>query len=59
LEDRKDNRLRPDEVRVLHFRFPAGASDAEVRLLFKPHPLMPVDESFVIGEWTSRRRPAK
>ncbi len=59
LEDREDNRLRPDEVRVLHFRFPAGTSDAEVRLLFKPLPLMPVEQSIVIGEWTSRRRPAK
>ncbi len=58
-EDRRDNRLLPDEVRVLRFPFPDGVSDAEVRLLFKPLPLMPVDQSFVIGEWSSRGQQPK
>ncbi len=51
-EDREDNRLRPDETRVLRFRVPEGATSARVRLLFKPLPLLP--SSFVLGDWSSR-----
>jgi nitrate/TMAO reductase-like tetraheme cytochrome c subunit len=61
-EARRDNRLAPDEVRVLHFPLPAGATDVVVRLLFKPLPLMPDEDAFVIGEWASesaRRQPPR
>jgi hypothetical protein len=53
-EDRRDNRLLPDEVRTLHFDLPVGVDAAEVHLLFKPLPLMPVTEAFRIGRWSSR-----
>jgi hypothetical protein len=54
-EDRADNRLLPDERRVLRFPFPAGASEAGVRLLFLPLPLLPEAASFVLGEWSGGR----
>ena len=52
-EDRKDNRLRPDETRILRFPLPKGATKAEVRLLFKPLPMMTTEQSFVLGKWSS------
>ncbi len=51
-EDRADNRLTPDEVRVLAFPVPPDASRARVRLYFRPLPLLPVEESFLLGEWS-------
>jgi hypothetical protein len=54
-EDREDNRLVPNEVRVLRFPLPAGVKSADVRLLFKPLPLMPEDQSFELGRWSSTR----
>lgn len=50
-EDRADDRLRPDEERVLVFPLPAGAESARVRLLFKPLPLLPDAHAFVLGDW--------
>jgi hypothetical protein len=55
-EARADNRLLPDEQRVLRFPLPAGVSEARVRLLWKPLPLMPEEQAFVLAEWTSDRR---
>lgn len=52
-EDRPDNRLEPDEVRVLRFPLPGGATGATVELLFKPLPLLPIESSFRIGSWSS------
>lgn len=52
-EERADNRLRPDEVRVLRFPLPAGVTEAEVTLLFKPYPLLPEEQSFELGKWSS------
>ncbi|MBK8098768.1 MAG: hypothetical protein IPK26_16770 [Planctomycetes bacterium] len=52
-EDRADNRLLPDEERVL--RFPLGdgvaAADVLVRFLFLPLPMTPIEQAFVLGEW--------
>jgi hypothetical protein len=50
-EEREDNRLAPDEVRVLRFPLPERATGARVRLLFKPLPLLPESAAFVLGEW--------
>lgn len=50
-EDREDNRLAPDEVRVLRFELPRGATQATVTLLFKPLPLLPENQAFEIGRW--------
>lgn len=52
-EARADNRLRPDEVRKLRYPLPAGVAprDVRVRLLFQPLPLLPVEQSFVLGDW--------
>ncbi len=50
-EARKDNRLLPDETRTLRYPLPQGVAVAEVRLLFKPLPLLPVAESFELGYW--------
>jgi hypothetical protein len=54
-EDRRDNRLLPDETRVLRYRLPDGAREASVRLLFKPLPLMDEEQAFVLGQWSSRQ----
>ena len=53
-EERPDNRLLPDETRVLRFPAP-GAAPVHVMLLFKPLPLLPIERAFVIGEWYSDR----
>lgn len=50
-ENRIDNRLKPDETRLLRYALPNGVSSAKVRLLFKPLPLMRIDQAFVLGEW--------
>lgn len=52
-EDRADNRLTPDERRVLRYPLPAGTApgDVRVRLLFQPLPLLPIEASFVLGDW--------
>ena len=51
-EDRDDNRLRPDEERTFVFPLPDGASSARVKLLFQPLPLLPEEESFLLGTWS-------
>jgi hypothetical protein len=50
-EDRADNRLLPDEQRVLRFPLPEGVREASVRLLFNPLPLWPEEQAFVLGSW--------
>ena len=52
-EDRDDNRLLPDELRILDYRLPEGATSTRVRLLFQPLPLLPIEDSFLLGEWSS------
>jgi hypothetical protein len=53
-EDREDDRLLPDEERVFAFPVaPEGAGAVRLRLLFRPLPLLPLDECFVLGEWAS------
>ena len=54
-ESRRDNRLLPDEVRVLRFPMPAGAKSVAVKLLFKSLPLMPLEDAFVLGTWRMDR----
>ena len=51
--DRPDNRLTPNEFRDVRVPLPDGADGARVWILWKPYPLMPDEESFVIGEWSS------
>lgn len=51
-EKREDNRLRPDEERTFQFPLPRGGESARLRLLFQPFPLLPVEESFLLGEKT-------
>lgn len=51
--DRPDNRLTPNEFRDIRVPFPPGASSVKVTILFKPFPLMPDEEAFVLGEWES------
>ena len=61
-EARDDDRLEPDEERVFRFR-PADQHEqpdrdgtgARVRLLFRPLPLLPLDECFVLGAVTLER----
>ena len=55
-EARADNRLLPDEQRVLRFPLPDGVTQARVRLLWKPLPLMPEEQAFVLADWASDRR---
>jgi nitrate/TMAO reductase-like tetraheme cytochrome c subunit len=52
-EARADNRLQPDERRVLRFPLPDGADPGAVRvsLLWLPLPLLPREQAFVLGEW--------
>jgi hypothetical protein len=56
-EARADNRLGPDEERVL--RYPLGAdlaaADVSVRLLFRPLPMTTEEDAFVLGEWRGGR----
>lgn len=54
-EDREDNRLLPDEVRVLRVPLPDGVNEASVRLLFNPLPLNPEERAFVLGQWSGGR----
>ena len=50
-EPREDDRLRPDEERVLRFELPPGALSVELTLLFRPLPLLPLEECFELGRW--------
>jgi len=52
-EERADNRLDVDETRELRFALPAGADSAEVELTFLQLPLMPVEQGFRLGRWSS------
>lgn len=52
-EARADDRLLPDETRALRFPLPAGATGARVELRFLPLPLLPREEGFLLGEWSS------
>lgn len=52
-EERADNRLAPDETRILRFEPPPGTREVLVELLFSPLPLLPLEQQFVIGRWTS------
>jgi hypothetical protein len=54
-EDRADDRLAPNEARVLRFQDPAGARAAHVRLLWKPYPLLDDAQALVLGEWRGAR----
>ena len=51
-EERADNRLLPDEERTLRFEVPPGATGGEVRIVFVPLPLLPVEQGFLLGEWS-------
>jgi hypothetical protein len=53
-EDRADDRLAPDERRVLRFPLPEGVQEARVELRFLPLPLLPPEQGLVIGDWSSR-----
>lgn len=55
LEARAENRLEPDEERVLRYPFPEGTSEVRVQLLFLPLPLLSEEQAFVLGEWSGRR----
>ena len=48
-EERADNRLLPDEVRVLVRPIPPGARRAQVNILFRPLPLLPLESAFELG----------
>ena len=52
-ERREDDRLRPNETRELTFALPQGASRASVTFLWKPFPLLPDEEAFILCEWRS------
>ena len=51
-EAREDNRLRPDETRVLRFPLPVRNAHVKVTLLFKPLPLLPESRAFNLGTWS-------
>ena len=55
-EQRADNRLTPDETRVLRFPLPEGVESAHVALYFLPLPLIPPEDGFLLGEWSSNVR---
>lgn len=52
-ESRPDDRLDVDESRTLRFPLPPGAREVHVQLLFKPFPLLPDAEAFLLAEWRS------
>lgn len=54
-EDREDDRLTPDERRVLRFPFPDGEDEAVVDLLFKPLPLTADAAAHDLGHWAGSR----
>ncbi len=58
-EQREDNRLEPDEERTVRFPIPLARREAPVavRILFRPLPLMPASECFVLGEQEFAARP--
>ena len=45
-----DNRLTPNEFREIRF---ARTGPVRVRILFKPYPLMPDEDAFVLADWNS------
>jgi len=51
-ETRADDRLDVDETRVLRFPIDPATRDVRVMLLFKPFPLLPEAQAFVLGEWS-------
>lgn len=53
-EARADDRLLPDERRVLEFDVPSGATEARVTLLFLPLPLLTDEDAFVLGSWSAQ-----
>jgi cytochrome c554/c'-like protein len=55
-ETREDDRLGVNETRVLRFSIAASAQNVRVSLLFKPFPLLPDDEAFLLGEWSGPPR---
>jgi hypothetical protein len=48
-EAREDDRLQPDEVRRVRFEPPPGAREAEVRVLFRPLPLLAPEACHDLG----------
>ena len=50
-EARADDRLEPNETRVLEFLAPASGGAPQVRLLFRPFPAMPEASAFELGRW--------
>jgi hypothetical protein len=52
-ETRADDRLDVDETRVLRYPVDAAARAVAVKLLFKPFPLLPEEQAFVLGAWSS------
>ena len=52
-EERADDRLTPDERRVLRFALPADVHEARLELCFLPLPLLPPEQGFLLGEWSS------
>lgn len=55
-EARADDRLLPDERRVLRFPFPSGVERARLELRFLPLPLLPPEQGFLLGQWSSDDR---
>ncbi len=56
-EEREDDRLQPDETRVLRFPLPDGASSVRLELRFLPLPLLPREQGFLLGEWSGTAEP--
>ncbi len=52
-ESRADDRLDVDETRVVRFVVDAAASGVQLQLLFKPFPLLPDAQAFLLGEWNA------
>ena len=50
-ETRADDRLDVDETRVLRIAVDAAAASVRVELLWKPFPLLPDEQAYLIGEW--------
>jgi len=51
-EEREDDRLVPDEHRVLRFPLAAGDAPASLELRFLPLPLLPPEEGHLLGSWS-------
>lgn len=57
-ETRNDDRLKPDEVRLLTFQVPQEVQSMRLELYFRPLPLTPLKSCFSLGDW-SWERPAE